>query len=75
MMGNGAIALGDSLAPLPWHVRLNLGTEDQYCTSVLVHPRQGEAGLIVFERCYIEYIINSVAYRGRKQLLPSKTEN
>ena len=28
---------GDSLALLPWHLRVNLGTKD---ISVLIHPRQ-----------------------------------
>ena len=37
MMGNKSIALEDSLAPVPWHLRVNPGTED---TNVLVHPRQ-----------------------------------
>ena len=32
-MGNGAIALRGSLAPLPWHLRVNLDVKD---TSVLV---------------------------------------
>ena len=27
MMGDGAIALGASLAPVPWYLRVNLGTE------------------------------------------------
>ena len=31
-----AIALGDSLAPVSWYLRVNLGTKDYYCTSVLV---------------------------------------
>ena len=35
----GAIALGDSLTLLPWHLGVNLGTEDDF-TSVFVHPRQ-----------------------------------
>ena len=39
MLGNGVIAPGDSLAPVPWHLRANLGTED---TSVLVHPGEWE---------------------------------
>ena len=37
MLGDEAIALMDSLAPIPWHVRVTLDVED---TSVLVHPRQ-----------------------------------
>ena len=28
LLGDGAIALGDSLAPVPWHIRVNLGAED-----------------------------------------------
>ena len=35
MMENGAIALGDSLTLLLWHLRVNLVTED---TSVTKHP-------------------------------------
>ena len=34
-MGNEGIALGDSLSPVPWHVRVNLGTED---TSSALSP-------------------------------------
>ena len=64
-MGSGAIAFGDNLAPVPWHLRLNLGTEDQhYCTSVLIHPPQRE-GLRVLERCYKERIINQQSMEGR----------
>ena len=37
MLGDEVIALMDSLAPVPWHVRVTLDVED---TSVLVHPRQ-----------------------------------
>ena len=37
MLGNGAIALGDSLALLPWHLGVNLDVRD---TSVFVHPHQ-----------------------------------
>ena len=55
MMRGGAIALGDSLAPLPWPLRVNLGTEDHYRTSVLVHRRQRE-GLRVLRRCYINFL-------------------
>ena len=40
LLGDGAIALRDSLAPIPWHVRVTLDVED---TSVLIHPRQREA--------------------------------
>ena len=36
IVGNRAIAHGDSLALVPWHFRVNLGTED---TSVIQHPR------------------------------------
>ena len=57
MMENAAIALGDSLAPVPWHLRVNLGTKDHYYTSVLRHPRQRE-GLRILERCFEERIIN-----------------
>ena len=62
MVGGGAIALGDSLAPLPRHLRVNLGTEDHCCTraSVLVHPRQRE-GLRVLRRCYKKHIISNEA--------------
>ena len=42
LLGNGVIALRDSLAPAPWHVRVNFDVEEQYCTSVLIHPRQRE---------------------------------
>ena len=35
--GDRAIALRDSLALLPWHVRVTLDVEG---TSVLIHPRQ-----------------------------------
>ena len=59
-MGNGDIALGDSLVPVMWYLRVNLGTEDHYCCSVLIHPRQKE-GLRVMERCYKERIMNSAA--------------
>ena len=48
MLGNGAMALGNSLALRPWHLRVNLGTED---TIVLIHPRQRE-GLTVLKICY-----------------------
>ena len=30
MMGNGVIALGDSLASVSWYFRVNLGTKDHY---------------------------------------------
>ena len=60
MMGNGIIALGNSLAPVSWHFRVNFSAED---TSVLVHPCQRE-GEIVLKRCYKEHIICSVACRG-----------
>ena len=59
-MGDGAIALGDSLAPLPWHLRVDLDVKD---TNVLVHLRQRE-GLRVLKRCYTGHIIFSVACRG-----------
>ena len=62
-MGSGTIALGDNLAPLPWHLRVNLDVEDHFSTGVLIHPRQRE-GLRVLERCYEEHIIISVACRG-----------
>ena len=62
IMGDGVIDLGDSLAPVPWHLRANLGTEDHYCTSVLVYPRQRER-LRVLKRCCEEHIISSVACR------------
>ena len=62
-MGNGAIALGDSLALLLWYLRLNLDVKDPYFTSVLVHPRQRE-GLRILERGYKEHINISVVYRG-----------
>ena len=41
MMETGAIALGDSLALLllPWHLRVNPGTED---ASVSIHSHQRE---------------------------------
>ena len=60
LMGNGAIALGDNLAPLPWHFTVNLDVKDHHPTSVLIHPRQRER-LRVLERCYKEYVIISVA--------------
>ena len=56
-LGDGAIALGGSLPPVPWHFKVNLGTED---TSVLIHSRQRE-GLGVLDKCYEEHIINSGA--------------
>ena len=59
-MGNGAFALGDSLAPLPWHLRENLGPEN---TSVFKHPRQTEE-LRVLERCCKERIIIGTPWRG-----------
>ena len=59
MMVNGAIAFEYSLAPLPWHLRVNLDVE---VTSVLVHPRQREE-LKVMERCYKPHITGSVACR------------
>ena len=37
---DGIIALGDSLALLPYQFSVHLGTED---TSVLVHPHQRES--------------------------------
>ena len=46
LLGDEAIALGDSLAPLPCHIRVNLDVE---VTSVLIHPHQKE-GLRVLER-------------------------
>ena len=48
LLRDGAIALGDSLAPVPSHIRVNLEVED---ISVLVHPRQREV-LRILERCY-----------------------
>ena len=51
MLGDGVIALRKSLALLPRHLRVNLGTEDHYHTSVLILPPQRE-GLRVLERCY-----------------------
>ena len=30
LLGDGAIAIRDSRAPVPWHVRVNLGTEEHY---------------------------------------------
>ena len=56
-LGNGAIDFEDSLIPVPWYFRVNLGTED---SSVLTHPRQRE-GLRVLEMCYEKRIINSAA--------------
>ena len=58
--GKRAIALGDSLAPLPWPLRINLDIKG---TSVLIHPWQREE-IRVLERYYIERIIISVACRG-----------
>ena len=63
MLGNEAIALGDSLALLPWRLRVNLGPEGHYYTSVLEHPRQREV-LRVLEICCKGYIISSVTCRG-----------
>ena len=60
MMENAAITLGDSLAPVPWYLRVNLGTED---TSVLEHLRQRKE-LRVLEICFKEHIISSVACVG-----------
>ena len=42
MLEDGAIALGDSLALLPWNLRVDLDVEHHYSTSVLIHPRQRE---------------------------------
>ena len=56
-MANDAIALGNSLAPLAWHLRVNFDIED---TSVFIHPRQRE-GLTILERCYEEHVIISEA--------------
>ena len=47
-MGDGAIALRDNLATVPWHFRVNLDVEEHFCTSVFIHPRQKE-GLGVLE--------------------------
>ena len=35
--GNRTITLRDSLALHPWHLRVDLGTEDHYSTSVIKH--------------------------------------
>ena len=59
-MENGVNALGDILAALPWHIRVNLDVKD---TNVPIHPRQRE-GPRVLKRCYTESIILSVACRG-----------
>ena len=58
-MENGVIALGDSFALVPWHVRVNLGTEayqwDQRSSQ--------QERLSVFGTCHEEHIINSVSCR------------
>ena len=59
LLGDGIIALGGSLAPVPWHIRVNLDVKD---TSVLIHPRQRE-GLRVLER-FVRTYHRSVACRG-----------
>ena len=63
MLGNGVIVLGDNLALLPWHLRVNLGTED---TSALVcqYTFGGGKGLRVLKRCNEEHIIISVECWG-----------
>ena len=40
-MGNGVVALGDSLTPLSWHLRTNLGTEDtsMYVCMVITYSK------------------------------------
>ena len=67
LVGDGAIALGNSLDPDPWHLRVNLGTEYHYSlaklsqhNSVLIHPRQRE-GPIILKIRYEQRIIISVA--------------
>ena len=43
LLGDGAVALGDSRAPVPSHIGVDLDVEEHYyCTSVFVHPRQRE---------------------------------
>ena len=59
-MGDGAIALGDRFAPVPWHLRVNLDVEVHYCISVLINSLQKE-GLGVSERQYNKRIIDSEA--------------
>ena len=59
-MGDRTIVLGDSLASLPWHLRVNLGTED---ISVLMHHCQRE-GLKILERCCEERVTSSAAWKG-----------
>ena len=58
---SGDIALGDSLAQVPWYFRVNFEVED---TSVLIHPRQ-EEGLRVLEMCHKYRIINQRNLKGR----------
>ena len=50
LMGNGVIALGDSLVLVPWQLRVSLTprTTIIVLSSVFVHPRQRE-GLRVLE--------------------------
>ena len=61
LLGDGAIALRESLAPVSWYVRVNLDVEGHFCTTnALKHPRQRE-GLRVLERLYNESIISSAA--------------
>ena len=50
----------DSLASVPWHVRVNLDVKD---TSVIKTPSPTER-LQVLRRCYEELITNRVACRG-----------
>ena len=45
-MGNKVIALGDSLASVPWHFRVNLGTEDsstRVCSDTLTRGKGQES--------------------------------
>ena len=55
-----SIAFRNNVAPLPWHLRVNLDVED---TSALIHPCQRK-GLIFLERCYKEHRISSEVLMG-----------
>ena len=43
MLGNGVIALEDSLTLLPWHLSVNLGTEDTSAVNTLALSPEGRA--------------------------------
>lgn len=62
LFGDGIIPLEDNLAPLPWHLRVNLDVEDYYSTSAFMHPRQRE-GLRVLKSIYERHIIVSVLHK------------